>query len=233
MKRKSVVSANRDEVSAQPRFALRPSPSKRWVCFLPLIASLSLSITAYASGAPAEGDGHEGPGLAGFAWKLLNFVVLSGVIYWLTAQKVKDFFAGRREGIKRSLDAAEEAREDAEKKFRDYTEKLETATGEIEEISRMIEAQGQAEKERIVDEARKVAEKMREDAKTRMEQEFGKASRQLRTEAVRLSSQIAEELLQKSILPEDHEAMVRDYIEQVVRENGRHASPTLDGRGNH
>jgi F-type H+-transporting ATPase subunit b len=154
-----------------------------------------------------------------FFWKLLNFLVMAGVIYWLAAKKVKEFFTGRQEGIKTSLAEAVTAREDAEKKFREYAVKLDRATGEIDEITRMIQAQGLTEKERIIEEARKAAGKMREDAQARMEQEFNKASHQLRIEAVRLSAQMAEGLLQKNIRVEDHEAMVQDYIEKVVRKN--------------
>lgn len=189
-----------------------------------LIGALSLLIfifpltVAYASGGGGEG-GHEGPGWVSFAWKLLNFLVMAGVIYWLAAKKMKEFFTGRREGIKTSLAEAVTAREDAEKKFREYAAKLDRATGEIDEITRMIQAQGLTEKERIIEEARKAAEKMREDTKARMEQEFNKASHQLRIEAVRLSAQMAEGFLQKNIRVEDHEAMVQDYIEKVVRKN--------------
>lgn len=52
-----------------------------------------------------------------------------------------------------------------------------------------------------------------------MEQEFKKASRELRVEAVRLSTQMAEELLRKNIRENDHEALVKDYIEKVVKKN--------------
>ena len=83
----------------------------------------------------------------------------------------------------------------------------------------MIQAQGLTEKERIIEDARKAAEKMKEDTQARMEQEFNKASHQLRIEAVRLSAQMAEGLLRKNIRVEDHEAMVQDYIEKVVRKN--------------
>ena len=83
----------------------------------------------------------------------------------------------------------------------------------------MIEAQGQTEKVRIIEDARKAAEKIKEDTQARMDQEFAKASQELRTEAVRLSTQMAEELLKKNIQAADHEAMVKDYIEKVVTKN--------------
>lgn len=173
---------------------------------------------AFASGGGSEG-GHE-PGWAGFAWKLLNFLVMAGIIYWLAAKKVKEFFTGRRLGIQSSLAGAVSAREEAEKRYRDYASKLDRATGEIDEITRMIREQGVTEKERIIEEARRAAAKMKEETQARMEQEFNKASHRLRIEAVRLSSEMAEELLRKNIRAEDHEAMVQDYIEKVVHQNG-------------
>ena len=83
----------------------------------------------------------------------------------------------------------------------------------------MIRTQGLSEKERIIAEAGKAAEKMKEDTQTRIEQEFKKASQQLRSETVRLSTQMAEELLRKHIQATDHETMVEDYITKVVSKN--------------
>ena len=181
-----------------------------------LLFGLFTLTAAYASG--GEG-GHEGPSWFDFTWRAVNFLILAGVLYWLLAKKVKDFFAGRREGIRTALAEAVTAREEAEKKFREYDAKLDKATGEIDEITRMIQAQGLAEKERIIEDARKAAEKMKEDTQARMEQEFNKASRELRIEAVRLSTQMAGELLRKNIQADDHEALVKDYIEKVVNKN--------------
>ena len=148
--------------------------------------------------------------------ELVNFLILAGVLYWLLAKKVKDFFTGRREGIRTALAEAVTAREEAEKKFREYAAKLDKATGEIDEITRMIQAQGLAEKERIIEDARKAAEKMKEDTQARMEQEFNKASQELRIEAVRLSTQMAEELLRKNI----QRGRSRSHGERLYREGG-------------
>jgi len=188
-----------------------------WTFFVPcLLFGLFTLPAAYAAGG---GGSHEGPSWFDFTWRVVNFLILAGVIYWLLAKKVKAFFAGRHEGIRTALAEAVTAREEAEKKFREYAAKLNKATGEIDEITRMIQAQGLAEKERIIEDARKTAEKMKEDTQARMEQEFNKASRELRIEAVRLSTQMAGELLRKNIQADDHEALVKDYIEKVVNKN--------------
>ena len=83
----------------------------------------------------------------------------------------------------------------------------------------MIKAQGVVEKQKIIEDATKVAEKMKEDAQARLEQELKKASGQLRSEAVLLSVQMAEEILKKNITAQDHEAMVKEYMDKVVNKN--------------
>lgn len=207
---RSIRPGARDTSRPEPR----ESGKRRRICGF-LSAFLIFGIL-YLSTAHASGGGEEAPNWLGFFWRLVNFAVLLGVLYWLLAGKMRDFFTGRREGIKTALAEAVTAREAAEKKFREYSEKLDKATEEIEQLGEMIRAQGLAEKERIIKEARKEAEKIKEDARTRVEQEFSKASRDLKTEAANLSTQLAEELLRRQIRAEDHEALVKDYIGKVA-----------------
>lgn len=166
------------------------------------------------------GGGEEGHGvMIDYAWRMLNFIVLAFILYKLTWKKMKEFFVGRREGIKAALEEAVLAKEEAEKKFREYEERLEKATGEIEGISEMIRAQGAAEKEKIVESAKKTAEKMKEDSQARIDQEIKKAGGQLRLEAARLAVQMAEDMLSKTIKKEDHEKMVKDSLDRMVKLN--------------
>jgi F-type H+-transporting ATPase subunit b len=170
-------------------------------------------VDVYASAGGGESKGHN---WVDFAWRALNFLVLAGFLYWLLAKKIKEFFTGRRDDIKIALEQAMAAKEEAEKKYKEYTAKLEKATEEIAGISEMIKAQGLAEKERILEDAKKAAVKMKEDTQTRVEQELKKAGNLLRTEAVKLSVEMAEELLKRNITPADHDIMVKDYLDKVV-----------------
>jgi len=174
---------------------------------------------AYASGGEAGGAHDKWAQWKDFGWRMLNFAVLAWFLWWMLAKKVKEFFVGRKGEIGTALEEARRAKEEAEAKFRDYDARLQKATDEIDGITEMIRSQGEIEKERIIADARKQAEKMKEDAQARMEQEFNKASNQLRLEAVKLSVELAEEILKKQITPQDHEAMVQDYIDKVVRQN--------------
>ena len=187
-----------------------------------LLISLTLALlvavnSVYASGG-SEG-GHEKSQWFEFAWKTLDFILLVGFLYWLLAEKIKIFFVGRRQEIKDSMENAAKEKTEAEKKYREYSEKIDKASHEIDGIIDMIKAQGVAEKQKIIEDAGKVAQKMKEDAQARIEQEFNKASYQLRSEAVQLSVQMAEEILKKNITAQDHEVMVREHMDKVVNKN--------------
>ena len=189
-----------------------------WVpLFFSLFIVLLISVGAvYASGGEAEPDSEKWIKLA---WKTFNFIVLVSFLYWLLAAKIKTFFVGRRKDIKESLENTAKQKTEAEKKYREYSEKIDKASLEIDGIFEMIKEQGVAEKQKIIEDAQRVTQKMKEDAKARIEQELQKASSQLRVEAVQLSVKMAEQILKRNITEKDHEAMVKEYMDKVVSKN--------------
>jgi F-type H+-transporting ATPase subunit b len=185
---------------------------------LSMIASIAVLLLTgcFAFAAEAEG-GHGSTALwKGLGLKTFNFIILVGFLWWLLAGKIKDFFVGRREEIKESLEKAAERKAEAEKKYREYSEKLDKASGEIDGIFEMIKAQGVTEKQKIIEDAEKTAKKMKEDAAARIEQEMKKATEQLKAQAVELSVKMAEDILKRSITKDDHQVMVKEYIDKVV-----------------
>ena len=173
--------------------------------------------SVYASGG-SEG-GYTKSQWFDFAWKTFDVIILGGFLYWMLADKIKEFFVGRRQDIKDSMENAKKEKTEAEKKYREYSEKIDKASHEIDGIIDMIKAQGVTEKQKIIEDAGKVAQKMKEDAQARIDQEFNKASYQLRSEAVSLSVLMAEEILKKNITAKDHDVMVREYMDKVVNKN--------------
>jgi F-type H+-transporting ATPase subunit b len=188
---------------------------KLLLVFLILIFTSAL---AYASSG-GESGGFDSHKLIDFGWRFLNFAVLVFVIYKLAAKAIKGFFVGNREAIKTSLEEAEVAKEEARKKLEECIARVDKASGEIAEMSDMIKAQGIREKEKIIEDAKRSAEKMKEDAKARIDQEFSKAVNQLRVEAADISVKMAEDILTKSVKKEDHEGMVENILDRMVSQN--------------
>ena len=189
---------------------------KKIFFFTLFIFLISISI-AFAA---AEGEGgHDSKEWIDLGKKTFDFVVLVGLLYWLLAAQIKEFFSGRRAEIKKTLEESVEKKAEAEKKYREYSEKIDKASVEIDGIFEMIKAQGITEKQKIIEDAEKAAIKMKEDARMRIEQELKGASDQLKAQAVQLSVQMAEEILKRSITAQDHEVMVKEYMDKVVIRN--------------
>ena len=185
---------------------------------LSVLPILLTSAVAYASGGGGEEVDH-GALMKDFGWRVLAFVMLVAFLYWATAKKIKEFFSERSQNIRTTIEGKNAEKEETAKKFREYSAKLDKATDEINNIIEMIKSQGAIEKEKIVEDAKKASVKMKEDAQTRMEQEFKAARNQLRAEAAQLSVEMAEELLKKNIKPEHHDYMVKDYLDKVVKKH--------------
>jgi len=135
----------------------------------------TLFMTAAAFCAAAEGEVDHKAQLWDFMWRLLNLAVLVFILYKLAWKRLVNFFRNRREDIRTSLAETEERKVEAEEKFKEYEAKLTKATDDIQNISEMIKAQGHAEKQKLIADAEKTAEKMKEDARARMDQELKKA----------------------------------------------------------
>jgi F-type H+-transporting ATPase subunit b len=187
---------------------------KKKIFFFTLFIFLILISIAFAA---AEGEGgHDSKEWIDLGKKTFDFIVLVGLLYWLLAAQIKEFFSGRRVEIKKTLEESVEKKAEAEKKYREYSEKIDKASVEIDGIFEMIKAQGITEKQKIIEDAEKAAIKMKEDARTRIEQELKGASDQLKAQAIQLSVQMAEEILKRSITAQDHETMVKEYMDKVV-----------------
>lgn len=186
---------------------------------LPVFLTLLASVALASSGGESGGGDHAAGQWKDFGWRMLNTVILLAILYKLMWAKMKGFFVERREAIKDQMDQAETAKAEAEDKFKEYSDRLDKATGEIAGIAEMIKAQGVAEREKIIESAKSSSEKMKEDAKARMDQEYNKASKKLRIEAAELSVLMAEDILKKSVKPQDHENMVKDFLERMVKQN--------------
>jgi len=185
-----------------------------FLSILPLVLTCAV---AYAS----EDGGHEDSRKTwiDFAWRIFNFGILVWFLYWVAAKKIKEFFVDRRDNIKATIEEKSSEKKETEKKFKEYSARLDKATEEIKDIFEMIKAQGLTEKEKIIEDAKKAAAKMIEDTQARMEQELKAAINELRSEAAELSVAMAEELLKKNINQELHENMVKDYLDKVVKKH--------------
>lgn len=166
----------------------------------------------------SEGGHHEvasGVLLKDFIWRCFNFAVMVGILVYFLTKPIRKGLAGRREGIAEALAEAEKLKRDAEAKFAEYDSKLAKASEEIETIYQEIRHEGELERERILDNARQMAQKIQKDAEQAAELEVAKARTQLRDEAAKMAISIAEDLLKNKFESADQARMVDEYTQKV------------------
>lgn len=153
--------------------------------------------------------------LKDFLYRCLNFAIMAGILGYFITKPIRKGMAARREGIEKELRDARAAKEEAESKFAEYDRKLNKASAEIEEIYTSIRKEGELEREKILANAREMAEKIRLEAEKTAANEVSKAQAQLRMDATRMAIEIAEEILKSNFTREDHSRLVDEYLQKV------------------
>lgn len=183
---------------------------------LGIVVIAMIPVLAIASGG---GEHHvdSGAQMKDFGWRVLNFVVLVGILFWaLKKANVKGSLADRQVQIENNLREAKEAREAAENKLKEYTEKLSKANQEVEALREAMLKEAEAEKLRIIAEARIAAEKVAVQAAQAADQEVLRARTELRIEAARLAVELAGNKISGAVQKADHDRFVQDYLGKVV-----------------
>jgi F-type H+-transporting ATPase subunit b len=177
-----------------------------------LVAGSLIGVSAGV--AIAAGDGHHvdsGVLLKDFLYRVLNFSILVAGLAYFVAKPLKNALANRREGIEKELREAREAAEYAEKRFAEYDAKLTRAEEEIDQIKADIKYEAELEKQRIIENAEKMAAKIKEDSGKTAENEIEKARLALQQEAAELAVKLAGDLLKKNFNREDQARLVEEY----------------------
>jgi F-type H+-transporting ATPase subunit b len=167
-------------------------------------------------------SGGEGSGTKGWVqtdwFRVINFVVLAGLLFLVLRKPVAGALSSRIEGIKAQLADLEAQKEDAEKKLAAYNEKLSQLEVEAEKIVKDYIQQGNEAKARIIQEAEAAAEKLQFQARRNIEQEFERAKQRLQQELLEKSLVKAEDIIKAKITAKDQDRLVDEYLAKVVSE---------------
>jgi F-type H+-transporting ATPase subunit b len=174
--------------------------------------SVLLSSFAMAAGGGADRSGD----LLDLLYRWINFTLLVIIlVVVLRKVPVKEYFISRVEGIKKELEDLKKQREAAEKKAQELESKLKAFEGERKEILAQYKADGLAEKERILAEARDRAKQILEQAELSIQYEVQTAKEKLKDELVAVAAQRAEEIIVREMTDRDQDRLVNEFIEKL------------------
>ncbi len=181
-----------------------------WVSFGVVLCST----LAFAAGA-SEGTEHSGD-LLDLFYRFINFALLVIILFVVFKKvRIKEFFSSRTEEIQKKLEELRRGKEEAERKFKESEEKLRVFESSRQSLIEQFRAEGLAEKERILAEAKERAKQMIEQAELAIQQELKGAKARLQREVVFLAAERAQEIVAREITDQDQERLVDEFIEKV------------------
>ncbi|MBC17836.1 MAG: ATP synthase F0 subunit B [Desulfovibrio sp.] len=188
---------------------------RMYVFFAVLVSALAISSVAFAAAA----EGHAlftSENVKDYGLRIVNFIIFAGLLYKFAGAKIRDFFVGRRDGIKQELDDLQTRQAEAEKKLKEVEAGIANMAQEKEAIIAEARQQGEAIKEGIIAKAHSDAEALKEQAKRTASNEAQAAIKTIRAEMAEMVVEAAEKIVAEKLSAEDHDKLVDDYLTKVV-----------------
>jgi len=182
----------------------------------PLAASLCAAAVAFAA---EESGAHPGGGVH-VPWgeilkQAINFLILAGVLVYFLRKPLSSFLKERSELLRKAIDAAANARAEAAEKLSAIETRTAKLADEIAGMNAKMDVEAAAEARRLQETVAAEISRIRTQSEFTGEQEVKKAREELRREASVLTARAAEELVRKTLSPEDQERLVLENIEKI------------------
>lgn len=177
-----------------------------------LLAFVSVSATAVSEA--AAGNSGDIP-WGNILKQAVNFAILAGALVYFLRKPLSSFLKERSEMLRKSIDDAVRAREEAAAKLSAIEMRMARLSDEVAGMNRKMDAEAEEEARRIREAAQAEIERIKVQTRVAADQEVKKARLELRLEAAALATSAAEEIVRKAMTPDDQERLVRENIEKI------------------
>lgn len=166
-----------------------------------------------------EGGEHHGvtpDKIWNLVFRAMNFGLLFAVLFYLLRKPLKQFLSNRRESIAQTLADLERKKAEAEARFKELEAKISDLEADRERVLAEYIKDGEEEKQKIIANAREMADRIKEQAEVTIDLEIKKAKEDLTREIAEMSASMAEDLIKKNINDQDRERLVEESLKKVV-----------------
>lgn len=147
---------------------------------------------------------------------LTNFLIFSGILYYLLRKPLKQLFISRSEEVEKNIKSASEAFEEAKQRY----EKAQKNLAEIEEEKKRLylksEVEIEAFRKKSEEQLKQLLARFTSENELRIEEEFRKARLHLKRETLRKVFKETEEKLKKEVNKKEHQTLTDEYLEELI-----------------
>lgn len=148
-------------------------------------------------------------------WAVLNFILLVLLLKVFLYKPICNMLDSRKQEVVDNLNSAEEAKLEAQKLRDSYTEQIQNARNEAQDIINQATKIGEQTKADILNEAREEAERMTARAQAEIVREKNEALEEIRNEVADLAVMAASKVVGRTIDAADHREMVDNFVKEV------------------
>ena len=153
------------------------------------------------------------PGL--MIWTIVCFLITLFVLKRYAFGPIQKLIDDRRERIRRSLEEADEAREEARNLLEEHRKLIGQARGQAEEILSEARQVGQAMQARVKEEAEADRQRRMDETRRQIEAETRRALEQIRAEVADLSLIAAEKVTRKALDSDDQRRLIEEAVGEL------------------
>jgi F-type H+-transporting ATPase subunit b len=187
---------------------------KRVLPYLTTAALLLASAPAWA--AEEEEVAQRFLGLPVELWKLVNLLLILGLLVYFLGKPFNTHFRKRREDLDDAIDRASAEREKALALAAEMTARLASLEKEIAEIRARGSREGESEKRAQIDAAAREAETLRKNAADEIDRRLASAKKDLASAAAALAAERARDVIAGAVTEEDRRRLLDESVADVA-----------------
>ena len=182
------------------------------------LVATAIVLSADPALAAGGGGGHASWSMTLFA--MVNFGIFCLIIWKFAWPLVTDYLQTRRLETLQALEAAAEAKREAESLKADFERKMASLENEAAKAREEILEIARREADKAIAHAQETADRLKRDAQLLADQEVARARRELQQESAQLIAKVAGEIVAREISDDDQ----KRFVDEFVKETGEGAS---------
>ena len=153
------------------------------------------------------------PGL--YIWTIATFLILLWLLAKFAWRPLLAALEQRQDTIRKSLDDAQQAKQELERLNAESRKILNEARVQAEQILSLTRTDASRLRDELKQKAQSEAAGVMKNAERQIEMETARAIQQIRNEAVDISIAIASKVLERNVTREDNERLIEETFKQI------------------
>ncbi len=146
----------------------------------------------------------------------INFGIIVFVLNKYAKAPLMNFLRGQKEKLAKEIKKLEDKKENVAANIKETQKVIDVSEVRFAELKERIVRQGERKKQEIVESAQQQSKMMLNDARRRIDSQFGQAKRAFRAELIDAAIELAMQRFPQEIIDEDHDKFLDQYLAGTV-----------------